>query len=170
MGMKLEIEQLIYDDKIRTAELEAMDERTGTMEVDLVNAQDDKKALEAKQIKLEKEIQKLELSKKRSEDRLRILDREKNHDASFSQSFVDTLQLEMDALNSKLKTQMTRLHNQEETLSQQRSELNKKTRSIEKLTTENSKMKSTMTNLENRAKIIETKDKEVRQLKETNQR
>jgi len=169
-SMKLEIEQLILDDKIRTAELEAMDERTGTMEVDLVNAQDEKKALEKKQIELEKTIQKLELSKKRSEDRLRILDRKKNNDVSFSQSFVDTLQLEMDALNSKVKAQMKRMHNQEETLSQQRSELNKKTWSIEKLTTENSKMKSTMTNLEKRAKILETQDKEVRRLKETNHR
>jgi len=104
------------------------------------------------------------------EQRLIILDRERNHDTKVSQSFVDTLEIEMDALNRKLKTQNATMHLQEETLNRLRGELKKKSWNIEQLTTENSKMKSTVERLEEQSKISETQEEEIRRLKEANER
>jgi len=168
--MNLKIEQLIHSEKIKTAKLDSVHKEKSGLEIALANSEEANKALEIKETEQRKTVQKLELKFKGLEERLRLLKKENKQEATVSKSFVDTLQVELEALESKLKTQAAKLHNEKESSNKLRCELEKKSTTLEQIANQNSKLKSTVTNLESRLKAKEINDNEFDQLKETNNR
>jgi len=169
-AVKLEMEQLIADNKIKTENQMALDEKISSLETALVNAKNAIKTFTVRETELQKKIQKFDFENKRLEEKINSVEQEKEHERKIS----DQLRIELENKKmifeklakekSNFKSTVENLENQLRIEQVKEDELTQIKECNEKLCTELAIFRGEKVNLENRIKteIQLRQDMEVR--------
>jgi len=152
-AVKLEMEQLIADNKVKTENLDDSNKKISNLESALGNAEDTIKILKAREVELQNKMKKMDLNFKRLTEKMHTVEQEKEHEITVKQSFADNLKWEMETLSSKLKIKIVNLQHEKAISDQLRVELANKSIKIEKLAQDSSNLKATMESLQSQLQV-----------------
>jgi len=165
--LRLELEQVTVSEKMRRESVALLEDKLTDKNKTLIKLEELLRKAKAKNVELQEQIQKLELEKKSQQDRLRIAEQDKEHIDEVFKSTQGIMQIELDALQGKLKNQLKKLHQEEENSNTIRAQLRTKSLDVEWLSTEKTNMQNKIVDLEKRLESSKNGEKELDELNDT---